>query len=74
MTHTDGISDTLSLETIMRRWPSTIRVLLRHRMGCVGCAVATYHTPVDAAREYGVELASLMAELRHAAQHGPSPD
>lgn len=55
------------LDGIMRAWPATIRVFLRHRMGCVGCPVATFHTVADAAREYHVDIEVLLTELRAAA-------
>lgn len=63
----EAIDSKTNLDTIMRRWPGTIRVLLRHRMDCVGCPIAPYHTPQDAAREYGVPLDELLAELKAAA-------
>lgn len=47
--------DDMSMDEIMRRWPATIRVLLDHRMLCVGCPIAPFHTVDDAIREHGVE-------------------
>lgn len=68
MAHTEAIDAMTSLELMMRQSPATIRVLLRHKMDCVGCPVAPYHTPEDAAREYGVPLEDLLSELRDAAK------
>uniref|UniRef100_UPI004048D7BB hypothetical protein n=1 Tax=Yoonia sp. TaxID=2212373 RepID=UPI004048D7BB len=53
----------LLLEDMMARWPETIGVFLRHKMLCVGCLVAPFHTLVDACAEYGLEIEALNAEL-----------
>jgi hybrid cluster-associated redox disulfide protein len=56
----------MTMEDIMNRWPQTVGVILRRRMLCVGCPVADFHTPVDAAREHFVEFDALEAELKGA--------
>jgi hybrid cluster-associated redox disulfide protein len=55
---------------VMRRWPQTIHVFLRHRMACVGCSFDAFHTVAYAAEEHGVGLARLLRELRRAAAFG----
>ncbi|MCC6718213.1 MAG: DUF1858 domain-containing protein [Acetobacteraceae bacterium] len=62
-----SITPDLTVNAIMCAWPATLRVFLRHRMGCVGCPIAPFHTVVDAAREYHIDLDMLLAELREAA-------
>jgi hybrid cluster-associated redox disulfide protein len=57
----------LTLDELMRRWPGTISVFVRHRMACVGCMMAPFMTVADAAREYGLDAASLGRELTEAA-------
>ena len=32
------------MDDIMREWPETIVVVIRHGMLCVGCPIAIYHT------------------------------
>lgn len=59
------------VDEVMRRWPATIRVFLDHRMRCVGCPIACFHTIDDACREHGIETARFLAELRRVA--GPEP-
>ena len=62
------IEPDMLVDGVMRRWPSTIRVFLDHRMHCVGCPIACFHTIRDAAREHGVSGDELLAALRsHAA-------
>ena len=52
----------------MTAWPATIPVFLRHRMLCVGCLIAPFHTIADACKEYGLDEAAFAAELRAAAR------
>jgi hybrid cluster-associated redox disulfide protein len=73
MEPTLGIHTTM--DEMMRRWPPTIRVLVRHRMLCVGCPIASFHTLSDAAREHGMDEKSLRRELEAAiAAEEPAPD
>tara|TARA_R110002051_G_scaffold68059_2_gene122739 strand:- start:3921 stop:4235 length:315 start_codon:yes stop_codon:yes gene_type:complete len=53
----------LPRDDMMACWPETIGVLLRHRMLCVGCLVAPFHTPIDAYAKYGLDIAALNADL-----------
>ncbi|MGC1503867.1 MAG: DUF1858 domain-containing protein [Sulfitobacter sp.] len=53
----------LTLEELMRTWPETIPVFLRHKMVCVGCLVNPFHTVIDACAEYGLNADALYAEL-----------
>jgi hybrid cluster-associated redox disulfide protein len=55
------------VEEVMRRFPATMSVFLRHRMHCIGCAVGPFHTVSDAIREYDLPAAALLRELREAA-------
>jgi hybrid cluster-associated redox disulfide protein len=58
-----NIDPDMSVDEIMRRWPETIRVMIRHGMLCVGCPIGTFHTVVDAALAHAVDEASFLAEL-----------
>lgn len=42
-----AIDPDMTVDEIMRRWPATIRVFMRHRMLCVGCPIGTFHTISD---------------------------
>ena len=53
----------MPVDEIMRRWPATIRVMIRHRMLCIGCPVGPFHTVADAAAAHALDEAGLMAEL-----------
>ena len=62
------IEPTRPVDDVMRRWPATIRVFLNHRMHCVGCPIACFHTIEDACREHDVGLMAFLAEIRAAAR------
>ncbi|MCZ8548018.1 DUF1858 domain-containing protein [Mesorhizobium qingshengii] len=61
------IDDDMTMDQIMRRWPLTIRVVIRSGMLCVGCPIASFHTVSDAAREHGLDVDSLRSDLEAAA-------
>jgi hybrid cluster-associated redox disulfide protein len=53
----------LPLEALMTLWPQTIPVFLRHKMLCVGCLVAPFHTVLDACQEYDLDVEAFYIEL-----------
>ncbi len=53
----------MCMDDIMRRWPETIAVLIRHGMLCVGCPIAIYHTVTEACEEHGVDEDAFVGEL-----------
>ena len=53
----------LTLDRLMREWPGTIPVFIRHRMMCVGCLITPFHTITDACREYGLDEDDFRREL-----------
>lgn len=63
----------MTMDEIMRRWPGTIRVVIRNGMLCVGCPIAPFHTVSDAAREHGLDDAALRRALEAAASSGAEP-
>jgi hybrid cluster-associated redox disulfide protein len=57
-------TEDMSMDEIMRAWPGTIRVILRHRMLCVGCPIAPFHTISDACQEHGVDEALFLDDIK----------
>ncbi|MFD0860523.1 DUF1858 domain-containing protein [Roseovarius aquimarinus] len=53
----------LPLADLMKYWPQTLPVFIRHGMLCVGCLIAPFHTVLDACVEYGLDEARFRAEL-----------
>jgi hybrid cluster-associated redox disulfide protein len=56
----------MSVADLMRNWPQTIPVFLKHNMACVGCSMSAFETLKDAARIYGIALDTFMGELQEA--------
>lgn len=53
----------LSLDDLIKTWPETIPVFLRHKMLCVGCLIGPFHTVTDACLAYGLNVDAFYAEL-----------
>ena len=67
------VEATQLVDDVMRRWPMTIRTFLDHRMHCVGCPIACFHTVVDACHEHGVDQAEFLADVRAIIAQGSAP-
>ena len=46
--------------------PVAARVLVGHRMHCVGCDIAPFETIADACAVYGVSVEAIFAEIHRA--------
>lgn len=53
----------LPLDELMARWPATVPVFIAHRMLCVGCLIAPFHSVVDACAEHAVDENAFRAAL-----------
>jgi hybrid cluster-associated redox disulfide protein len=62
--------DTMTLESIMTRWPGTVRVFVDWRLHCVGCPIADFHRLADSAQEHGYELDALKQAIELAIATG----
>ncbi len=56
-----------NLEELLAGRPPVVKVFLRRKMACPGCAMAPFETLAEAARHYGVPADDLLAEVRAAA-------
>lgn len=73
----ETIDPDMTVDEIMRRWPMTIKVMMRHRMLCIGCPIGIFHTVADACQAHRLDIESFSAELLEAMQrdvvaNGPS--
>ena len=62
----------MTVDEIMRRWPATIRVLIRHGMLCIGCPIGSFHNVVDACAAHGVDEEVFCADLLAAMRGDPT--
>ncbi len=51
---------------LVTRWPRTVRVFVRHRMACAGCAISRFESVADVAAIYRVPLDTFAKELERA--------
>ncbi len=51
------------VEEIFNSWPQTVPVFLRHRMGCVGCSMASFEPLSNALEIYRLDIESFIVEL-----------
>lgn len=63
---TSALDSTTNMDEMMRKWPETVHVAIRHRLLCVGCPIGPFHTIADAAREHGLDEAMLRREFEQA--------
>ena len=58
--------DDMTVDEIMRRWPSTIRVFQTNRMYCIGCPIGGFHTLPEASEAHGLDPGRLENEIAKA--------
>jgi hybrid cluster-associated redox disulfide protein len=51
----EAMLDDMTVDEIMRRWPSTIRVFHDNGMYCVGCPIGSFHTLPEASEAHGLD-------------------
>ncbi len=63
---------TLSVAELLECYPRAASLFLRHRMACVGCDIAAFHTAAEAAAIYGMDAEQFLQELQLSAQAADS--
>lgn len=66
-----SIDPDMTMDEIMRRWPATIRVLIRHGMLCIGCPIGMFHTVADACAAHEIDEEPFSRELLGAMRQDP---
>lgn len=59
-------SDTLirmTMDEIMSEYPDVIPILLKSKGHCVGCLLASFYNPIDAAVDHGLDQSEFLALL-----------
>ena len=74
MNRPETIDPEMTVDEIMRRWPATIRVMIRNRMLCIGCPIGVFHTVADACDAHRIDLESFSKELLGAMRVDPTAD
>lgn len=60
------ITPDLMVAELLERWPETIPVFIRHKLSCVGCAMAPFDSLSDVAKIYDLGCERFLNELRSA--------
>ncbi|WP_367182953.1 DUF1858 domain-containing protein [Ferrovibrio sp.] len=55
------------VDDVLHRRPAIIRVFLDHRMRCVGCPIACFHSIDEACRAHSIAPETFLSALRLAA-------
>jgi hybrid cluster-associated redox disulfide protein len=61
----------MTVDEIMRRWPETIKVMIRNRMLCIGCPIGIFHTVSDACGAHRLDEEAFSKELLEAMRRDP---
>lgn len=56
----------LIVADVIDKWPQTIPVFMKYRLGCIGCAMATFDTLADVLNNYNLTPDRLLSELNRA--------
>ncbi|MDD2364958.1 MAG: DUF1858 domain-containing protein [Desulfuromonadaceae bacterium] len=51
---------------LMRTYPESVKVLQKHNLGCIGCMGAQNETLEQGSRAHGLNIDTLMADLKAA--------
>jgi hybrid cluster-associated redox disulfide protein len=57
------VTASTTVADVLLKRPRAARILVNHRMHCVGCAIAPFETLEEACEIYGVSLRDLLVEL-----------
>lgn len=52
-----------TVDSVMRRWPATIRVFLQFGARCVGCPIGRFHTIEEACAIHAIDAHAFGAAL-----------
>jgi hybrid cluster-associated redox disulfide protein len=57
------ITGDMSIMEVVEQWPQTAQVLMRHGMGCLGCAAARFESIGQGAAAHGIDIGPLITAL-----------
>lgn len=57
------ITKAMKIEEILKKYPETIEVFLKHGFHCLGCAAASFENLEQGAKAHGIDVDELIKEL-----------
>ncbi|NLE76849.1 MAG: DUF1858 domain-containing protein [Chloroflexi bacterium] len=65
-----AITKNMPIGDVVRKYPQTVEVFLKHGLMCFGCAIARFENVEQGARAHGIDVDALMNDLNAAADGG----
>jgi len=62
------ITQDMTIEEVIKRFPDTIGAFERHGLRCAGCCGSSYENIREGASSHGIDLDALLEELNRVAQ------
>lgn len=60
------ITSDMPIGDVVKNYPETVKVFLRHGLMCIGCAVARFENIRDGATAHGIDVDALLSDLNQA--------
>ena len=57
------ITKEMGIADIVQNYPQTLRVFLKHGLGCVGCAAARFENLEQGATAHGIDVDAMLIDL-----------
>lgn len=57
------ITKDIKIEEVVKQYPETMMVFMKHGLHCVGCHVSAFESVEDGAMAHGINVDALVADL-----------
>ncbi len=61
------ITKEMTITDVVREYPQTAEVFIKHGMGCLGCAAARFENIAQGAQVHGIDIDKLIEDLNKVA-------
>lgn len=58
-----AITKEMPIGDVVKQYPKTMEVFMKHGLHCIGCAVAAFESIEEGATVHGIDIEALMADL-----------
>lgn len=62
------ITKEMTITDVVRQYPESVEVFMKHGMGCLGCAASHFENVDQGARAHGIDVDKLIEDLNKIAQ------
>ncbi len=64
------ITKEMPINDVVKQYPETIAVFMKHGLHCIGCAIAAFESIADGATVHGIDVGVLIDDLNSAITAG----